>query len=136
MDRRVPNGDYVSLVRNITESLRYQAELIEAQERAEAAAQAKSAFLANMSHEIRTPMNGVVGMADLLAETRLDSEQRMFTDTIVPAGRPLVTIINDILDFSKMDAGRMELHPERSIWKKTIHEVLTVARALCPCQGQ
>jgi len=135
MDRRVPNGDYVSLVRNITEALRYQAELIEAQERAEAAAQAKSAFLANMSHEIRTPMNGVVGMADLLAETHLDSEQRMFTDTIRSSGQALVTIINDILDFSKMDAGRMELHPEPFDLEKTIHEVLTLLAPSARAKG-
>jgi signal transduction histidine kinase/CheY-like chemotaxis protein len=135
MDRRVPNGDYVSLVRNITESLRYQAELIEAQERAEAAAQAKSSFLANMSHEISTPMNGVVGMADLLSETRLDSEQRLFTDTIRSSGQALVTIINDILDFSKMDAGRMELHPEPFDLEKTIHEVLTLLAPSARAKG-
>jgi len=135
MDRRAPNGDYVSLVRNITETLRYQAELIEAQERAEAAAQAKSAFLANMSHEIRTPMNGVVGMADLLSETDLDSEQRMFTDTIRSSGQALVTIINDILDFSKMDAGRMELHPEPFDLGKTIHEVLTLLAPSARAKG-
>ncbi|WP_245963935.1 response regulator [Roseinatronobacter ekhonensis] len=135
MDRRVPNGDYVSLVRNITEALRYQAELIEAQERAEAAARAKSAFLANMSHEIRTPMNGVVGMADLLSETDLDREQAMFTDTIRSSGQALVTIINDILDFSKMDAGRMELHPEPFDLEKTIHEVLTLLAPSARAKG-
>lgn len=135
MDRRAPNGDYVSLVRNITETLRYQAELIEAQERAEAAAHAKSAFLANMSHEIRTPMNGVVGMADLLSETALDGEQRMFTDTIRSSGQALVTIINDILDFSKMDAGRMELHPEPFDLEKIIHEVLTLLAPSARAKG-
>lgn len=126
MDRRVPNGDYVSLVRNITRSLKYQAQLIEAQTQAEAAAQAKSAFLANMSHEIRTPMNGVVGMADLLTETKLDSEQRIYAETIRNSGQALVTIINDILDFSKMDAGKMDLYPENFDLEKTIHEVLTL----------
>ncbi|NBB97613.1 MAG: response regulator [Alphaproteobacteria bacterium] len=135
MDRRVPNGDYVSLVRNITESLRYQAELIEAQERAEAAAQAKSVFLANMSHEIRTPMNGVVGMADLLSETDLNNEQQLFTDTIRSSGQSLVTIINDILDFSKMDAGRMELHPEPFDLEKAIHEVLTLLAPAARAKG-
>lgn len=126
MDRRVPNGDYVSLVRNITRSLRYQAQLIDAQTQAEAAVQAKSVFLANMSHEIRTPMNGVVGMADLLAETNLNNEQRIYAETIRNSGQALVTIINDILDFSKMDAGKMDLYPEDFDLEKIIHEVLTL----------
>jgi signal transduction histidine kinase/DNA-binding response OmpR family regulator len=124
MDRRVPNGDYVSLVRNITQTLRYQAELIDAQTRAEAGAQAKSAFLANMSHEIRTPMNGIIGMADLLAETALDREQQLYADTIRSSGQALVTIINDILDFSKMDAGKMDLYPEPVDLEKLVHEVM------------
>ncbi len=124
MDRRVPNGDVVSLVRNITQTLRYQARLIDAQSRAEAAALAKSAFLANMSHEIRTPMNGIVGMADLLAETALDAEQKLYAETIRSSGQALVTIINDILDFSKMEAGKMDLHPEPVDLQKLIHDVM------------
>jgi signal transduction histidine kinase/ActR/RegA family two-component response regulator len=125
-DRRVANGDYVSLVNNITESLRYQAELRDAQTRAEAAVQAKSAFLANMSHEIRTPMNGVVGMAELLTETALDEEQRDYAKTIISSGQALVSIINDILDFSKMDAGKLQLTASVFDLEKTIHEVLSL----------
>lgn len=125
-DRRVANGDYVSLVSNITDSLRYQAELRDAQTRAEAAVQAKSAFLANMSHEIRTPMNGVVGMAELLTETALDDEQRGYAQTIISSGQALVSIINDILDFSKMDAGKVQLNPTVFDLEKTIHEVLSL----------
>ncbi len=82
-----------------------------ARDRAESSDKAKSEFLANMSHEIRTPMNGVLGMAELLVKTDLDTRQQTFADVIVKSGNALLTIINDILDFSKIDAGQLELDP-------------------------
>ncbi|MGR8919123.1 MAG: response regulator [Gammaproteobacteria bacterium] len=88
---------------------RTEASLIEARDRAEQAARAKSEFLATMSHEIRTPMNGVLGMTELLSETELDNKQMRFVDTIQRSGRALLAIINDILDYSKIEAGKLEI---------------------------
>ena len=78
-------------------------------EAAEAANRAKSDFLANMSHEIRTPMNGVMGMIDLVLETKPSGEQKECLLMARGSAQALLTVINDILDFSKIEAGRLEL---------------------------
>ncbi len=108
---RIPNsiGGMTLTLTDITDLKNTQAKLETSMRAAKMAESAKSEFLANMSHEIRTPMNGVMGMAELLATTKLDQKQAMFTDVIVKSGASLLTIINDILDFSKIDAGQMEL---------------------------
>ncbi len=106
-------GGYQKLFREtrrlIRLSDRSEAELREARKQAEAATRAKASFLAAMSHEIRTPMNGIVGMIDLLAQTRMDDDQRQMMATVRNSAGALLTIINDILDFSKIEAGKLDL---------------------------
>ncbi len=103
---------FIALERDVTEARAHAAELAAARAAAEAAAQAKSQFLATMSHEIRTPLNGVIGVAELLGDTRLGPQQRQYVDTIIESGQALLTIINDVLDLSKLQAGKADLLAE------------------------
>lgn len=109
------NGEvttYIAVERDITEAKEYAATLEQARRAAEDGARAKSEFLATMSHEIRTPMNGVIGMAQLLEDTELDADQKLYADTILSSARTLLDLINDVLDLSKLNAGEVSLDVE------------------------
>lgn len=105
--------EYISIRTDITAQKTLEATLKEAKLQAEAGSKAKSDFIATMSHEIRTPMNGIMGMTDLLLETKLNEEQQDYLGAVKYSAEALMTLLNDILDFSKIEAGKFELdiHP-------------------------
>lgn len=78
-------------------------------DRAESSERFKQQFLANMSHEIRTPLNAIIGMTELLQETKQDELNEKYIQIIKNSSDGLLVIINDILDLSKIEAGKMEL---------------------------
>ncbi|MCL4801254.1 MAG: response regulator [Burkholderiales bacterium] len=128
--------------RSFADSIRLRLEIVRtAEEReharaaAEAASRAKSQFLANMSHEIRTPMNGIVGMAELLASTRLDDRQRRYIEALHRSAESLLDIINDVLDLSKIEAGRLELATTDFDPRATVTEVVELMRVRAEGKG-
>ena len=77
----------------------------------------KSEFLANISHEFRTPLNAILGFAEILREKpnllKKDKGQR-YAENIIAGGKSLLNMINDLLNLAKAEAGKMELHIEKT----------------------
>lgn len=106
------DGNLIAVVENardLSEHRNLETELMDARDKALEAVNIKGQFVANMSHEIRTPMNGVLGMLDLMKQTKLSKEQNELVDTAFYSAESLLDIINEVLDFSKLDAGKLQI---------------------------
>jgi len=118
------------------QGLQTQLEYVAAREQAAMAeadqtGKAKSQLLSSLSHEIRTPMNGVLGMATLLKETELNTEQQEYADTIISSGNILLNklneiLINDVISHSKMDALQGDPDQKNVDLRNCVEEVLDV----------
>jgi signal transduction histidine kinase/CheY-like chemotaxis protein len=121
------------LVRLTGELQERSRELADANRRIQEANRLKSQFLANMSHELRTPMNSIIGFSEILVD-RLDGQiepkHASFLRHILASGQHLLSIINDILDLSKIEAGKMEIYPERFPVRGVVESVCTVMRGM------
>ncbi len=98
-------------IRDISQRIEIETELIEAKEKAEKSDRLKSAFLANMSHEIRTPMNGILGFTELLREPNLKSDDiQDYIQIIQISGKRMLNTINNIVDVSKIESGLIQIN--------------------------
>ncbi len=120
---------------DITTRKTVEQDLIREKEAAQAADRAKSEFLAVMSHEIRTPLNSVLGFADLLGESTLDSGQQEQVDMIRRSGDALLVLLNDILDFSRIESGKMPIQPSAVEIRSCLRDVVDLYRATAQVKG-
>ena len=125
----------VGLVQDFDARKRQELALVEAQQAAESAADAKAAFLANMSHEIRTPMNGVMGVLHLLKSEQLTEDGRRMLEEALSCGQMLSELLNDVIDFSKIEAGHMELSLEATSPAALADGVVRLLRPMADAKG-
>ena len=98
----------IGFAQDISDRIKAERDLRQAKKMTDEAARAKEVFLANMSHEIRTPMNGVLGIAGLLAKTRLDEQQQNYLRLIQESANNLLLLVNDVLDLEKIILGKLQ----------------------------
>jgi len=95
---------------------------------AEMASSAKSQFLAMMSHEMRTPLNGVIGFSDLLMQTDLTGSQMQYMQAVYSSAISLLDLINDVLDLSKIEAGKLDLDPEKTDLVELCEQIMDIVK--------
>jgi len=115
---------YQIVMRDVTVEVKSKEHLIEAQKKADLAAQSRSQFVANMSHEIRTPMNSIIGLLDVVFESELDSEQKETLEVVKHSADNLLNLLNDIIDLSKIDANQITFVSDWFVLKEQLDKTI------------
>lgn len=138
--RLVRNGkgepqEVISVVRDITEHKRLEADLIAAREAEEQASAAKGRFLAAMSHEIRTPISGVIGMIDLMINNSDEVQQPRYREALAASARTLLRVVDDVLDYSRLSDVEIKLENAPFDVFATVHAVIDLYRPAAEAKG-
>lgn len=113
-----------AIVRDISDRVKAEKEMLQARDRAEHATESKTYFLARMSHEIRTMLGGITSSAELLRGTDVNEEQSELLDIIHISGDNLLDIVNEILDLTKIEAGKIEIEERPFNLHKTLENCI------------
>jgi len=126
---------YIGLCLDITNRKILEEELKQSKLASENLSRAKSNFISNMSHEIRTPLNGIMGLTDLLLESKLDSEQFEFLLMVKQSARTLLNLLNNLLDYSKIEDKKEKYNESKFSLTSLIKEILTPYTAIAKKNG-
>lgn len=129
------NSFIQAIVRDISERVRAEKEMVRAREKAEKATESKTFFLAKMSHEIRTMLGGITNSAQLLKRTRVNQKQSELLDIINTSADNLLSIVNEILDFSKIEAGKIDIEDHPFNLRKTLEEIINAHLSNASAKG-
>ncbi len=113
-----------AIVRDISDRVKAENEMLQARDRAEHATESKTYFLARMSHEIRTMLGGITSSAELLRGTDVDENQSELLDIINISADSLLEIVNEILDLTKIEAGKIEIEERPFDLHKTLENCI------------
>ena len=123
--------EVVSVVRDVSEHVRYEAALRQAKEQADAASRAKSEFLGTMSHELRTPLNAIIGFTEIMKEGVMgpldNPHYRSYIADIHFSSTHLLNLINEILDVTKAEAGKLEVQEQVFDLRDVIEAVVRIS---------
>ena len=126
---------YIGVSLDIDNRKILEEELIQAKNNSDASSKLKSSFMANISHEIRTPLNGIVGLTDLLMDTKLNTEQKEFLDMIKESSRTLLNLLNNLLDFSKLEDNKESLIEDKFNLALVIKEIVDPFKSVARRNG-
>ena len=132
------NGEvthYIGFQQDVTQQRQTELFLQEAKHKAEESARLKSSFLASMSHEIRTPIHGISGVLQLLADSKLDDDQKHYLSLAKFSIQGLLHIVNDILDFSKIEAGQLQIEESAFDILESLENLQSQYAVLCQEKG-
>ena len=131
-----PEGPLViAYIRNISERIAAERNLLSARDAALEGVRAKSQFLAIMSHEMRTPLNGVMALLDLLSVSKLNRKQKNYVKTATTSAEILKQHVDDVLDITRIQAGKFELFPQTFNFVQLLEEVQSINYATAKIRG-
>jgi len=125
----------ICFVRDLSERLAAEAEIVSARDRALSGERAKARFLGMISHEMRTPLHGILGALDLMDDTGLSSEQKRYARVMKSSGQMLLTQISDALDMTQAEAGKMALRIAAFDLDDLLRELVENQQALAQAQN-